>query len=135
MVVCSKDNRDCMTQACQKCKVSLPSKEILRSYTQLDTNEDVEWMTWRKSDKSGLQVQRIQSTVELLLEEFDHQWSKFVVHYFITSQQCRLFLNWFSFNCKKATLLTCKNRDSFIRFKTWLFEKETDQKVERRANS
>jgi hypothetical protein len=97
-----------MIQKCRKCQSSLPSQAILRSYTQLNTNEDVEWMTWHKGDKSGLQIQRIQSTAEVLLEEFDHQWSKFVAHYFVTSQQCRLFLNSFSFNCEKMSLLTVK---------------------------
>ena len=94
-----------MIQKCRKCESSLPSQAILRSYTQLNTNDDVEWMTWRKGDKSGLQIQRIKSTAEVFLEEIDHQWSTFAVHSFVTSQQCRLFLNSFSFNCDKTRLL------------------------------
>jgi hypothetical protein len=93
MVVCSKTNENCMNQTCSKCQSSQPLNHILDIYTDTNTNDDVEWMNWRKSESNGLQIQRIQSTVEVFLEELDHQWEKDLLHYYITSQQCKSACN------------------------------------------
>ncbi|CAF3420055.1 unnamed protein product [Rotaria socialis] len=85
-IVCSRINSSCMYGDCLSCRTKIPSTEIPKLYPKLDLEEEVNWMKWVNLN-GKTDIHRLGGSVSDLLMEMDHQWSKFIIHSYITNAQ------------------------------------------------
>jgi hypothetical protein len=71
---------------CGLCQMKIPSTEMPKLYPSIDLDEDVSWMKWARLN-GKLDIHRMNGSVRDFLLEVDHQWSKFVIHSYITTAQ------------------------------------------------
>jgi hypothetical protein len=86
LVVCDESDIECMHQNCQDCRDTLPSVAIIDKYKNLNVHDDCDYMQWQKGGKSGVELKRINATIMSLLEEFDSQWPKYIIHCYTTTE-------------------------------------------------
>ncbi|CAF4054587.1 unnamed protein product, partial [Rotaria magnacalcarata] len=85
-IVCSRINSSCMYGDCLSCRTKIPSTEIPKLYSKIDLEEEVNWMKWINLN-GKTDIHRLGGSVSDLLMEMDHQWSKFIIHSYITNAQ------------------------------------------------
>ncbi|CAF4418523.1 unnamed protein product [Rotaria magnacalcarata] len=85
-IVCSRENSSCMYGNCLLCRTKVPSTEIPTLYSGIDLDEEVNWMKWANVN-GKIDIHRLSGSVGDLLIEMDHQWSKFIMHSYITHAQ------------------------------------------------
>ncbi|CAF3155634.1 unnamed protein product [Rotaria socialis] len=71
---------------CLSCRTKIPSTEIPKLYPKIDLEEEVNWMKWINLN-GKTDIHRLGGSVSDLLMEMDHQWSKFIIHSYITKAQ------------------------------------------------
>ena len=77
---------------CLSCRTKVPSTEIPKLYLGIDTEEEVNWMKWANLN-GKVDIHRLSGSVNDLLTEMDHQWSKFIMHCYITNAQFEYIQN------------------------------------------
>ncbi|CAF4972949.1 unnamed protein product [Rotaria magnacalcarata] len=85
-IVCSRENSSCMYGNCLLCRTKVPSTEIPTLYSGIDLDEEVNWMKWANVN-GKIDIHRLSGSVGDLLIEMEHQWSKFIMHSYITHAQ------------------------------------------------
>ena len=83
--VCSIPTEDCFNCRCGDCSKISPSDIVLHNI-EIYNDENLSWSQWT-SVKNKIDLLCINGSISSLLNEFDSQWDKFLLHWFITKQQ------------------------------------------------
>ena len=78
-ILCSPAADACYCRDCRTCGNQYPSDYLLPNFHG-DTDEDIQWCLWKRTD-NRVALQQIKGSVSLLLDEIDDQWDSYVTHH------------------------------------------------------